>query len=202
MPLLSMQHPGLLHAILALSSLQVSKMQETPPTAAHKHYHIALRRVAKNVGSYTKRLQLANVAAMLLLSYFEVWNSDHTKWCSHLYGTKILFAEMPLRTMAKKYLPYKSLKAKQKIMKQMGLGGIGMPLPQDPNMVDFELLSTISGFHVTAKDYGLDEDEILRSAAASTTDKDADKFENLRDLLWWFCKLDAYQAILGGAKPL
>ncbi|KAF4126757.1 Fungal Zn(2)-Cys(6) binuclear cluster domain [Geosmithia morbida] len=201
MPLMSLQHPALLHAMLALSSLQVSKMQETPPTAAHKHYHIALRRIAKNVGSYTKRLEMATVAATLLLAYFELWNSDHTKWCSHLYGARTLFAEMPLRAMAKKFLPFKSLKSKQKIMKNMGMGAIGGPLPKDPNMLDFEFLSTITGFHVVAEDFGLGEDDILRNIGASTTEKEADEFENLRDLVWWFCKLDAYQAILGGAKP-
>lgn len=188
--------------MLALASLQVSKLQDAPATAAHKHYHIALRRIAKNVGSDIRRLQPANIAATLLLSYFEVWNSEHSKWCSHLYGTRTLFAEMPMRAMSKRFLPVRSLKERQKIMRKLGLAGIGGPLPKDPDALDFDLLSTITGYHVKEEDYGLNDGGFLRNVDSSVTEKELESFENIRDLYWWFCKMDAYQAVLGGARPL
>src|SRR5690606_5485747 len=103
------------------------------PTAALKHYHVALRRVARNVKTPLRRLQLATIAATLLLGYFGVWNSDHAGWCSHLYGVSTLFAEIPFRDQAKRCLPAKSLKERQRVMKRMGLAGIGGPVPRDPN---------------------------------------------------------------------
>lgn len=188
--------------MLALASLQVSKLQETPPTAAHKHYHISLRRIARNVDTPSRRLQPATLAATLLLAYFEVWNSEHQKWCSHLYGARTLFTEIDLRNMARRCLPAKSLKERQRIMKRMGLAGIGGPLPPDPNALDFDFLTAITGYRVTAEDYCLREDQLFQNTGSQTTEKDIDNFENLRDLFWWYCKMDVYQTVLGGAKLL
>lgn len=200
--MLAFQHPGLLQAMLAMSSLQIARLQRIPPTAAHKHYHIALRRIAKNVRSVSKRVHPATIAATLLLGYFEVWNSEHTSWCNHLYGARSLFAEIPLRRLSQKCLPVKSMKERQKLMKQMGLASIGSPIPKDPATLDYELLTTLTGFHVAPSDYGLREDQVLSSSSSSVTDKDIADYENLRDLFWWYCKMDVYQSILGGAKLL
>ncbi|CAG9937153.1 unnamed protein product [Clonostachys rosea f. rosea IK726] len=199
-PVLAFQHPGLLQAMLAMSSLQIARLQGIPPTAAHKHYHIALRRIAKNVQSVSKRVHPATIAATLLLGYFEVWNSEHTSWCNHLYGARSLFAEIPLRRLSQKCLPVKSMKERQKLMKQMGLASIGSPIPKDPATLDYELLTTLTGFHVAPSDYGLREDQVLSSSSSTVTDKDIADYENLRDLFWWYCKMDVYQSILGGAK--
>lgn len=201
-PVLSFHHPALLHAILALSSLQVSKLQNNSPTAALKHYHIALRRVAKNVTTPSRRLRLATLAAALLLAYYEVWNSEHTKWCSHLYGARTLFAEIPLREIARRCLPARSLADRRRIMKEMGPAGAGGPLPPDPNALDFDLLTTITGYPVAADDYCLREDQLFQSVESTVTERDIENFESLRDLFWWYCKMDVYQAMLGGAKLL
>lgn len=87
-------------------------------------------------------------------------------------------------------------------MKQMGLASIGSPIPKDPATLDYELLTTLTGFHVAPSDYGLREDQVLSSSSSSVTDKDIADYENLRDLFWWYCKMDVYQSILGGAKLL
>lgn len=188
--------------MLALASLQVSKLEQSPPTTAHKHYHIALRRVAKNVTMPSKRLRLATLAATLLLAYFEVWNSEHTKWCSHLYGARTLFAEIPLRDMARRCLPARSLKYRQGIAKSMGLAFADAPLLPDPNGLDFDLLTTITGHRVAADDYCLREDQLFQNVKSPVTEKDIENFENFQDLFWWYCKMDVYQAMLGGAKLL
>lgn len=200
--MVSLQHPGLLHAMLALASLQVCHIQSTPATAAHKHYHLAIRRVAKNVKTQSRRLQPATLAATLLLAYFEVWNSEHTRWASHLYGARILFAEMSLRNMGRRCLPVQSLRARQAVAQSWDFSGMGGALPSDPNGLDYGLMTTITGFRVTPDDYCLGDAQVLGQRYTNVTDKDIETFENLRDLFWWYCKMDVYQSMLGGTKLL
>jgi hypothetical protein len=87
-------------------------------------------------------------------------------------------------------------------MKRMGLAGIGGPVPRDPNALDFDLLTTLTGYRVVAEDYGLREDQLFQGGQPSPTEKDIEKFENLRDLYWWYCKMDVYQTLIGGTKLL
>lgn len=187
--------------MLASASLQLANLQGAPPTAAMKHYHLAIRRIAKNVRTPLRRTHPATLAATLLLGYFEVWNGDHNMWCNHLYGARILFAEMPLRAMSQRCLPAKSLKERHLLMRRMGIVGTGASLPADSNILDFELLSVITGHHTHAADYGLTEVQVVSSDHSATTDRDISDYENLRDLFWWYCKMDVYQGILG-ATPL
>ncbi|GKZ98666.1 hypothetical protein AnigIFM59636_005579, partial [Aspergillus niger] len=50
LPLKALENHALLQAILALSSLHISFLQQAPPTVSLKHYHYALRRVSVAVG--------------------------------------------------------------------------------------------------------------------------------------------------------
>ena len=59
MPMLALHHQGLLHAMLALASLHIAKLQKASPTPSLKHYHFALRKVAKSLGNPTKRNNIA-----------------------------------------------------------------------------------------------------------------------------------------------
>ncbi|PHH76777.1 hypothetical protein CDD80_1227 [Ophiocordyceps camponoti-rufipedis] len=189
-PVLSLNHPGLLHAIMAIASLQVAKIQGTPATAALKHYHLSIRRIAKNVRSPLRRTKLSTLAATLLLAYFEVWSSDHTKWCSHLFGARHLFREIALRDMSRICLPAKRLRW------STGLSAAEAP----PVDLDYQLLTVISGTRVSAEDYGLQEDQPLDQRCLFLTDKDLEQYDILRDLFWWYSKMDVYQSILGGTR--
>lgn len=195
----------MLHAILASASLQLAKLQGTPDTAAIKHYNVALRRVGKNVRTPVKRKHPATLAATLLLGYYEVWDGNHNKWCDHLYGARILFSEMQLRDMSKRCLAAKASKdrlAARAAMIKMGLCTAGAALPKDPNELDFGLLSTISGYHLDASDYYLTDEQLLSMDHSQITERDLRDYENLRDLFWWYCKMDVYQGILGGTPLL
>lgn len=189
--MLSLNHPGLLHAIMAIASLQIAKLQGTPATAALKHYHWSLRRIAKNVRTPLRRTKLSTLAATLLLAYFEVWSSDHTKWCSHLFGARLLFHEIALRDMSRVCLPAKR-------MKWTSSSGSG----KYPSDVNYQLLSIITGTRVTAEDYGLQEGQPLDERCLYVTDRDIEQYDILRDLFWWYGKMDVYQSILGGTKLL
>lgn len=206
-PVLSLRHPGLLHAMLALASLQLAKLQDIPATAAMKHYHRSIRRIAKNVRSPLRRAHPATLAATLLLGYFEVWSSDHTKWCNHLFGARILLREIPLRDMTKVCLPVKRMRQQQgddSHRSQMNyyFPGHDAPSHMDSNSLNYQLLSTISGAVISPEDYGDGEDQLLDERCFSTTDTDIEKYDTLCDLFWWYCKMDVYQSILGGTKLL
>jgi hypothetical protein len=73
---------------------------------------------------------------------------------------------------------------------------------RDPVDLDYELLSRITGHRVTAEDYGLQEGQLLEEECLWTTDKDLETYDIMRDLFWWYAKMDVYQSILGGTKLL
>ncbi|KAK7418387.1 hypothetical protein QQX98_004007 [Neonectria punicea] len=204
-PIIAFNHPALLHSILALASLQIAKLQKIPATAAMKHYHLAIRRIARNVKTPMRRTQPPTLAATLLLAYFEVWSSDHTKWCNHLFGARILLREMPLRDMSRRCLPIKRLRQRRKDSEDQSqmnsfFPGFRVTAQSELAELDYGLLRTLSGQFVTAEDYGLGENQPLDPAASFTSDRDIEQYENLRDLYWWYCKMDVYQSMLGGTK--
>ncbi|GKT59116.1 C6 finger domain-containing protein [Colletotrichum tofieldiae] len=192
---------SLLQAMLALGALQIAKLQKIPPTAAMKHYHLAIRRIAKNLRSPKRRTQPATLAASLLLGYFEVWNSDHTKWCNHLFGSRLLIREIPFRQMTKNILPLK--RARRALFQEsqnqpldpffMGHDNTHM-MSHDLDDLDLGLLSRLTNQHVLYED---DEP----ATGNYYTDRDIEHYEHLRDLFWWYCKMDVYQSMLGGGKP-
>ena len=107
-----------------------------------------------------------------------------------------------MRRMGRRCLPAKSLRARQALTQAFDFSEMGSALPEDPNRLDFELLTKITGSAVTADDYCLRDTHVLRQGNNSVSDKDIDEFENLRDLFWWYCKMDVYHTILGGTKLL
>ncbi|KAF7559655.1 hypothetical protein G7046_g4488 [Stylonectria norvegica] len=204
-PVISFNHPGLLHAMLALASLQIAKLQKIPATAAMKHYHLAIRRIAKNVRAPLRRTQPPTLAATLLLAYFEVWSSDHSKWCNHLFGARILFREIPLLEMTRQCLPVKRYKQRRKDAEEQDqlrsfFPGFNLNPRSELSELNYHLLSIIAGQDVVPEQYGLAEDQSIDLTTNFTTDRDIEQFENLRDLYWWYCKMDVYQGILGGTR--
>ena len=208
-PILSLGHPALLQAMLALGALQIANLQRIPPTAAMKHYHLAIRRISRCVRSPSKRAHPATLAATLLLGYFEVWSSDHTKWCRHLYGARILFKEVPFRHMTRAVLASK--RRRRERMEQERLEQLFNPLldyhdgdVSDPDLedVDVEFLSLIAGRPLDPEDYGIGTDLSSLPARQMLTDRDVEHYEHLRDLFWWNCKMDVYQSILGATRLL
>ncbi|KAI6785114.1 UPC2-regulatory involved in control of sterol uptake [Emericellopsis cladophorae] len=179
-----------------MASLQIAKLQGCPPTAAHRHYHLALRRVAKNVTLDHKRRQPATLAAILLLAYFEVWSSEHTKWTSHLYGARMIFTEIPLLAMARRCLP---LKRQQHLQQRRMMNWLNTDLEADFDL-DYDLLTTITGARITASHYNLDPELVVPDKGAPPTARDIESFETLADLYWWYCKMDVYQCMLSGTK--
>ncbi|KAI4863924.1 hypothetical protein F4820DRAFT_356464 [Hypoxylon rubiginosum] len=208
-PILSFTHPALLHAILAIASLQIAKLQAVPPTASLKHYHLALRRVARNVGRPNRRAQPSNLAATLVLSFYEVWSSDHDKWSRHLLGARLIIKEIPFAEMTRAMMAIKTQKRLQD-MEQPSMDAFGMftsyeesgPLHKDWDLIDVPLLRVVTGLDISYDELGMlpEAQSAYRRSRDGYTGKDMERYEQLSDLFWWYCKMDVYQSILGGTR--
>lgn len=230
-PILSFNHPALLQAILALGSLQIAKLQGVPPTTSLKHYHLSLRRVARNIGRPSKRAQPANLAATLLLAYYEVWNSDHEKWSKHLLGARWIIRDVNFRQMTRHMMKIKEnfrwRRSQAAEAHQQKISGHPFPLGSnasygvldgsdardhaghDPLYSDWDhvnvpLLTIIMGRDVSYREVGIGPDDDFPGYGRwdRLTEKDMEKYERFSDLYWWYCKMDVYQSVLGGTKLL
>ena len=67
--------------------------------------------------------------------------------------------------------------------------------------LNYPLLRMITGANVSPEDYNLQED-VFSNLSYSATKVDVERYDNLQDLFWWYCKMDVYQSILGGTKLL
>lgn len=175
------------------------------PTASWLHYGLCIRRNAKNYQSPTRRAQPATLAATLLLAFYEVWISNHEKWCTHMIGARHIIGETPFREMSmqawathqQRYQHWAEMQAQNPFADFMSHTG-------HPNHelaeVDLDLVRSVTGRPVYFVE-GADSDS-WRSKARTCTDRDVENYEHLADLYWWFCKMDVYQATLGGSKLL
>jgi hypothetical protein len=223
-PALSFNHPALMQAILALGSLQIATMQRMPPTAAMKHYHLAIRRVGRTVRKNDLRTRPATLAATLLLAYFEVWSSDHSKWCNHLFGARILLREIDLRAMTRNVLPLKrarrhELAQQQRRQQQQHPFTSNLHKPAGfytvpsngeawdaaDQLIDISIVNELAGSHLSPEDWDPgDCTDDVQSPGKSPTQVEhyIGEYEQFRDLFWWYAKMDIYQSILGCTKLL
>ncbi|KAK3905435.1 hypothetical protein C8A05DRAFT_12734 [Staphylotrichum tortipilum] len=200
-PIMAFNHPALMQAMLALGALQTAKLQNLAPTAAMKHYHLSLRRIAKNYQSAARRTQPATLAATLLLGFYEVWNSDHDKWCKHMWGARAVIRDIPFRRMTREVVGYKRRQREREVRERGGGFGGDWGVGGGAEEVDGELIYALSGQRV---DYGEGEGRVVGDGegGSKTTERDVETYEQLRDLYWWYCKMDVYQSFLGGTRPL
>ena len=218
LPMLALTHQGLLHAMLALASLHISKLQHTSPTPSLKHYHYALRRVAKALGNQKKRKDVATLAATLLLGFYEVTTAEHNKWNSHLSGARELVTDIDFAGMAKKIEGDRCQQeeAEAKRMYQLhdgGLEGYLHPYPRsasgdfparEDRQLNENLISTLMGWRLKYNQYGqiIEENDRPLSSDKPLTPQDIDNFEIQCDLFWWYAKQDVYQSIVSGNRLL
>lgn len=183
----------------------MAEIQGHPPTASWLHYHICIRRSAKNYQNPTRRAQPATLAAVLLLGFYEVWSTNHEKWCTHMLGARQIIKETPFREMSQhvwaihrdRYRHWLELQERNPFT--AFLPQIGHPNHEIAE-VDFDFVRSLIGqpIHFLSGPECSSWDTKPRSC----TDKDLENYEHLADLYWWFCKMDVYQSTLGGSKLL
>ena len=218
MPMLALTHQGLLHAMLALGSLHIAKLQQTSPTPSLKHYHYALRRVAKALGNSKKRKNVATLAATLLLGFYEITTAEHNKWNSHLSGARELVMDIDFAGMSKKIESHRrrqeQAEAEHNISLRNGRSNhfydfdhpraSGSFPSKHERRLDENLISTIMGRQLKYNQYGQVFDEYNPPSHNETppTPNEIDVYEIQSDLFWWYAKQDMYQGLVSGNRLL
>ncbi|KAL1959741.1 hypothetical protein VTO42DRAFT_1327 [Malbranchea cinnamomea] len=208
LPSLALEHPALMHAILATSSFHLAKMTGQIPTASFRHYHYAIRRIRKAVGLPHRRNQIATLAATLLLGYYEVMGAEHSKWCNHVAGGSQLIQETNFAALtrvvrdARARAKIERLYLEEKGFTHSGWGVLNDPFPHPEDDVDVGLISVLMGRPVNYDDFrhvstGLRD----YHPRLVLTEKDLEDYMTRLDLYWWYCKHDLYQSLISG-NPL
>jgi hypothetical protein len=192
LPAMALNHNGLIHAMLAVSSMHISKLQNGPVTPSFKHYAYAIKRMRHCLVEREKRHLPSTLAATLLLGFYEVITADHSKWTSHLKGASQLLKEINFRWMSHQFSSPAHKASSDDSLPQYA----GDPLDTQQQ---------------TASSSDLDHDLIRRLTGGSGLDKairpDAGPFDPQRyliyqDLFWWYAKQDVYQSVISGNRLL
>jgi hypothetical protein len=217
MPTIALGNHALCHAMLAMASLHIAKLENGPITISLKHYHIAIRRLARNVGSSTRRKQLATFATTLLLGYYEVISADHSKWCDHLLGAHQLVKQIDFSGITRYLKTKKAYLAKfppesfyyssdmaldtPVVYDDYGMGGLGRSMDDE---VDENLVGIIMGKQIKYAEYGevIEEPDGPYTGNEKYTQRELEIFDTQQDLFWWYTKQDIFQSILSQNKLL
>ncbi|KAF7595876.1 hypothetical protein BBP40_004369 [Aspergillus hancockii] len=210
LPFKALEHPSLLQAILALSSLHISFLQQVSPTVSMKHYHYALKRIGVAVGLPIRRKQVGTLAAALILGYYEVMAADPSKWNNHLAGSAQLVREIDFAGITRDLRAHRRRTWTQRQETGLGfpLAGVNPfgntfseddPFAEKENSIDEGIIGTIVGRAVNYDDFGqVDDGYDGRSYKRHFTRKDIENFRVQCDLYWWFFKQDIIQSLLTG----
>lgn len=211
LPTVALRNHALMHAMLALSSLHIAKLQDKPTWVSLKHYHYAIRKLAKNVSLPTRRRQLATLATTLLLGFYEVMSADHSKWCDHLLGSQQLVKHIDFAGMTKFLQQRKRQMAYEKSMSFNTLDDNFYfnfegeePEQSAEEDIDEDLIGLLMGKKVNYGEMGevVEDWGMFENRRKAYTQKDLDLYETQRDLFWWFLKQDTIQSILSQNRLL
>ncbi|KAJ5112578.1 hypothetical protein N7532_000623 [Penicillium argentinense] len=211
LPLKALEHPALLQAILAISSLHIAYLQGVPSTVSLKHYHYALKRIGRAVGLPMRRKQIGTLAATELLAYYEVISADHSKWNSHVAGAAQLIKEIDFAGTTRDLRAYRRGINEQRQMMgwsnpQMHLYGFGSdgteddPFAEKEATVDEAFVSSMLGRAIKYDEFGTVEDGHAFTPRKHFTRKDIEHFRIQCDLYWWFTKQDVFHSLISGEK--
>lgn len=210
-PMKALGHQGLLHSILAIASLHISRIQGTSAMIAHKHYHFALRRVAKALGLPQRRRQVETLAATLILGFYEVITAEHSKWDSHVAGASQLLREIDFvgMTRALRAQRFNAEVERQKSNQTdlwwekpfSGALSDDDPFAEKEGSIDEAFISTLVGKAIRYDEVGAVESEASSTPKRALTAKDIEDFRIQSDLHWWYCKQDIIRSMVSG-NPL
>lgn len=213
LPLKALEHPALLQAILAVSSLHIAYLQGVPTTVSLKHYHYALKRIGRAVSLPLRRKQIGTLAATELLAYYEVISADHSKWNSHVAGAAHLIKEIDFASTTRDLRAHRRRAIEQR--RQMGWSSSSMyysafgsdvseddPFAEKEGSVDEALIGSLMGRVVNYDEFGLVEEGHMQLPKRTFSRKDIENFRIQCDLYWWFTKQDVFHSLVSGDKLL
>jgi len=210
LPMMALHDHGLLHAMLAVASLHISKLQGAGTTPSLKHYTYSLKRVHRAVGQSKRRHEVSTLAATLLLGFYEIMTADHPKWSTHLCGASKLIHEIDFAGMSKRHGILKARTRRETFQPfgraqgfapdpNPGPGNARQPFVTHVSDLDIQLVSDLMGRHLLYDEYGFIVDTGSGTTSQkSFTSEELSNFEVLQDLYWWYCKHDMVHAMIGG----
>ncbi|KAI1618731.1 fungal-specific transcription factor domain-containing protein [Exophiala viscosa] len=211
-PSLAMSNAALAHAILALGALHLSKLENTADGPAVKHFTYSIRRVGRSLGLPNRRHEIATLATVLVLGFYEVMSGDHSRWNLHLSGATKLVLEHDFAGSTRTARRMRN-GAKARVNQWMArfalteenyarVAGIPLALLDDIDWdVDSAFVSRLTGTHVDY-DHQVQPQFPLPTLVADLTEKDIEDFKAKMDLRWWYCKQDIFQSLVGGDRLL
>lgn len=208
LPFQALEHQALLQAMLAISSLHISFLQQAPQTVSLKHYHYALKRVGSAVSLPTRRQQYGTLAATLLLGYYEVVAADHTKWNSHVAGSAQLVREIDYAGLARDLRAHRRRMRGHMIQANWWLANSPHavsgddPFAEKEASIDQDFIGTIFGRAINYDEYRQVENGSSQPYQKHFTQRDIENFRIQCDLYWWYCKQDTIQSIISGNQLL
>ncbi|KFY35848.1 hypothetical protein V494_05543 [Pseudogymnoascus sp. VKM F-4513 (FW-928)] len=211
MPTIALRNHALCHAMLAMASLHIAKLENAPITVSLRHYHLAIRKLAKNVGSTTRRKQLATLATTLLLGFYEVISADHSKWCDHLLGAHQLVKQIDFSGITRYIKTKKAYAAKFPAQNPYYGDDMSSDTPvvygdhsmEDSSLsmndeVDENLVGIIMGKQIKYAEYGeiIEDPDGPYMGNKRYTQRELELFDTQQDMFWWYTKQDVFQSIL------
>jgi len=207
MPMMALNHQGLLHSMLAMASLHIAKLKSASKTPSLKHYTYAVKRMNRCVGNPKKKLLPTTLAATLLLAFYEVMTAEHVKWCCHLSGAKSLIAEIDYLSMSKEARRLKAEAAGHRAQHSHSditlQGEIYGQTEDGHHPIDENIVSAFFGKKLKYDQFGriIDDQENGKRRNSLPELFDLSRFELYQDLFWWYAKQDCFQSIISG-NPL
>lgn len=211
LPSLALDHPALMHAILALAALHIANLQHTSPSPSMKHFAYALRRLGRLIGLPQRRNEVTTFAATLLLGFYEMMGGETSKWNIHLAGAKILAMEIDFagktrqirayRAQMKKYL--KHLKSEHHAAFVQENRVPASLIPDCDWEVDEDLVSALTGYPIRY-DYHCQTGvgRASQTLPFALTAREVDLYKMQADLYWWYAKQDIFQSMISGNNLL
>jgi hypothetical protein len=202
-PTLALKNPALLQAVMAVSSLHISKLQGQNSREHVVHYSYAIQMLGRSIARKQNSGEVANLGATLLLGYYEVMSNGHVNWTKHLMGSLQLIKQIDYKSMVERtrYILQSSqsdpVTADIAWNKLQDCGHNFRPHEQ----VDSKLISTLVGREVANNGPRKISDDpanqwLIQSMAANMSRNDIDDFQLKCDLYWWFAKQDVFQSML------
>lgn len=203
LPTLALSNRGLLHGLLAVSSLQLAIIHHTSEAIPLKHFVIASKKLAKLISTPSSRHKLETLGLCLILAFYEVLLSDHARWVLHLRGAAAFVMEHDYAGFIRSV---RSIRARAKArqvqsslaQKHDQAARIPPALTPDAEWeIDDQLIRKITGLDT---DFAHQRQPSAKHIVTehNLTEDIVQEWRTKLDLLWWYVKMDVFQSILSG----
>lgn len=205
LPMLALSNRGLLHGLLAMSSLQLAIMHHTSEAVPLKHFVIASKKLAKLISEPSSRHKLETLGLCLILAFYEVLLGDHARWTLHLRGAAAFVMEHDFAGFARAVRSLRARARSQTLRSNpVHYGQVQIPsalLSDEEWDVDESLISQFTGLDI---DYA---QQMQPSAKSFVSEHDLTQdivhdWRTKLDLMWWYVKMDVFQSMLSGDSLL